>query len=72
MSADGSDPQNITNNQDLDIFPVWSPNGQIIAFTKVIFGDSSPTLQIFRMNADGSNSRPITSTETKAIATSWR
>ena len=32
MNADGSDPQNLTNSEAIDLAPQWDPNGQFIAY----------------------------------------
>ena len=53
---DGSNPQRLTENYDLDTAPTWSPDGSRIAFAKLV-GESGPTgqfLGIYTMAADGS------------------
>src|SRR4029453_5945596 len=53
MNADGSDQVNLTNYENEDSYPNWSPDGTKIAFTSFRgqFGDP----EIVVMNADGSN-----------------
>ena len=51
MRADGSDVTNLTNDPANDTSPVWSPDGQKIAFT----GERNGNSDIFLMNPDGSD-----------------
>ena len=54
-STNGSGAVNLTNNTDFDIFPVWSPDGQKIAYISGFPGD------VIVMNAsDGSAKTNIT------------
>jgi Tol biopolymer transport system component len=55
MNADGSGQQNLTGNLG-GTLPVWSPNGQEIAF----FRDSGFRPYLYVMNADGSGQRRVT------------
>jgi Tol biopolymer transport system component len=52
MNADGSGQQNLTRNPVYDYRPVWSPDGQKLAFGRD--GD------VWVMNADGSDQRRLT------------
>jgi ABC-type sugar transport system substrate-binding protein len=59
MGPDGSNPQNLTNNPEVDFRPVWSPDG-----TKIAFASRRTTLEggdqhIFVMNADGTGIKQI-------------
>jgi TolB protein len=63
LNADGSALTNLTDNYSgWDIAPTWSPDGKQIAFLRLIdpkaemFSDT----QIYVMNADGTDQRPIT------------
>jgi TolB protein len=49
---------------DSDSIPLWSPNGNKIAFDSDRYGDD----EIFVMNADGSN---VVSLGQRGFATSW-
>ncbi len=56
MNGDGSNRRNLTNTPASEWVPVWSPDGQQIAFTSDRDGDS----EIYVMNADGSNVHQLT------------
>lgn len=52
IQTDGGNFRRLTNNTVMDTYPCWSPDGEEIAFLS--FGE---TLDIYVMNADGSNVR---------------
>jgi len=56
MSADGSNPVNITNHAANDGRPAWSPDGGDIAFVS----DRDGNAEIYLMKPDGSNIRRLT------------
>ena len=56
MNADGSGVTRLTNNTSSDAYPVFSPDGQKIAFTSTRDGNS----EIYLMNADGTNQTRLT------------
>ncbi len=64
MNADGTGVTQLTDNDDWDGVPVWSPNGKQIAFASDRYGDR----EIFVMNADGSN---VVSLGQQGIPSSW-
>ena len=64
MNADGTGVTQLTDNDDYDGFPVWSPNGKQIAF----MGNRDGDREIFVMNADGSN---VVSLGQQGIPSSW-
>ncbi len=50
INVNGGDLRRLTENMEWDIYPVWSPDGSKIAFLTM-----NETLDIYTMNADGSN-----------------
>ena len=56
MNADGSSQVRLTNNQNDDLHPAWSPDGSHIAFTSYRDGNA----EIYVMNADGSDQTNLT------------
>ena len=57
INADGSGQRNLTREWGLDdILPVWSPDGQKIAFASKRDGN----WEVYVMNADGSGKRNLT------------
>ena len=63
MNADGTEVRQLTNNDDRDVHPAWSPDGKHIAF--VSDRDDS---EIFVMNADGTD---VYSTGQEGYRPSW-
>ncbi len=57
VNPDGSGLQRLTNNAVGDLYPVWSPDGSKIAFTRGTFQESD----LLIMNADGSGQTGVTS-----------
>ena len=51
MNADGGKVRQLTDNDERDQSPSWSPDGDRIAFASDRYGDN----EIFVMNADGTN-----------------
>ncbi len=73
MNADGTGVTQLTDNDDWDWDPVWSPNGRQIAFASDRDGDAevfvmSTDTEIFVMNADGSD---VMSLGQQGIPRSW-
>ena len=71
MDADGNNARQLTDNVASDFFPVWSPDGGTIVFTSrsaepFWVTDSIGVYRrrydadIYVMNADGSDIRPLT------------
>jgi Tol biopolymer transport system component len=65
INQDGSNLVQLTNNAGYDGHPRWSPDGSKIAFESDRNGGG---WDIFVMNADGSNPRPVTNT---AASNDW-
>ena len=62
MNADGSGQQKLTRNPAGEGQPVWSPDGQQIAFERHVGGvGNNRNIEIYVMNADGSGQRRLTS-----------
>ncbi|MGH2899507.1 MAG: TolB family protein, partial [Solirubrobacteraceae bacterium] len=62
MKPDGSDPVRLTTSVGEDAHPSWSPDGSQIAFhSRRTSGPGDSGLDIFRMDADGSNQTRVTS-----------
>jgi Tol biopolymer transport system component len=58
VNEDGTGLINLTNSPDVyDIHPVWSPDGSRIAFasSRTVATNADGNIEIFVMNADGSN-----------------
>ena len=68
--VDGTDLTRLTDAEGNDAHSLWSPDGNFILFSSSRFGykDESPLVlnqpqpyaELFIMNADGSNQRPLT------------
>ena len=61
MDSAGGDQTRLTDYEESDFSPVWSPNGQQIAFGRTLFnrrGDRNE--EIYVMDADGTNLRNLT------------
>jgi Tol biopolymer transport system component len=72
MLPDGSQRTRLTSTDDLELDPVWSPDGRQIAFAAVTSSDSEDDpSEIFAMNADGSHRRQLTRMGDWAFAPAW-
>ena len=77
MSADGSNPVNLTpNTPGGDIEPAWSPDGARIAFTSTrafpnATGDITRAFEIYTMNPDGTNIVRLTSNQLPDGDAAW-
>ena len=62
MNADGSNPQNLTNNPFDDRYPSWSPDGERIAFARWDGTIKNLTInfEIYVMDVDGGNPQNLT------------
>jgi hypothetical protein len=64
VNPDGSGITNLTNNPALDVYPVWTPDGQDIAF----HSDRDGPSRIYAMKADGSAPGVLCENSTGAFA----
>jgi Tol biopolymer transport system component len=55
MNADGSNIRRLTDNQQLDTSPTWSPDGQRIAFIS--------DFKLHLINLDGTNFQQVTNSD---------
>jgi len=62
INADGSGRENLTASRAYDILPAFSPSGDEIVFSRVIFDRRSERSALFVMGSDGANKRQITDT----------
>jgi dipeptidyl aminopeptidase/acylaminoacyl peptidase len=60
MNRDGTDIRNLSNHPSFDGYPEWSPDGKRIIFVSSRHGQTTSHLQLFVMNADGSNIKQLT------------
>lgn len=66
-NADGSKQRRLTNDEGRDLNPVWSPDGQWIAFASERDGD----FEIFIMRADGSDRQQLTKNGADDVEPAW-
>ena len=72
MNSAGENQTRLTDYDESDFFPVWSPNGQQIAFARFLFnrrGDKNE--EIYVMDADGTNLRNLTQHPALDSGPSW-
>jgi Tol biopolymer transport system component len=67
VNADGSNLQNLTNNNLDDSYPSGSPDGTKIAYAEIISGYPN----IFIMDSDGRNPKQITDSKSRNEMASW-
>ena len=67
MNSDGSHIINLTNHEADDSEPVWSPNGQQIAFLSERSGQD----EIYLMNNDGTDPIPLTDMAVLKSSLNW-
>jgi Tol biopolymer transport system component len=69
MNADGSDVIQLTNDNQVNCCPAWSPDGSKIAFVVQVPQDD--TSEIWVMNADGSNPTNLTNKAGEDCCLAW-
>jgi TolB protein len=69
MNADGSNPLNLTKNEEWDSDPQWSPDGERIAF--VSGSPMENTEDIYVMHADGTQLMNVTNSEGNDGLPAW-
>ncbi|MFH1119693.1 MAG: hypothetical protein V1775_07700 [Bacteroidota bacterium] len=67
MGIDGSDLTRLTNNNYLDVYPMWSPDGSEIAFLSIRDTD----LDIYVMDKDGDNTEKLFDSGTNDADIHW-
>ena len=70
MDTDGKNQQRLTNNRKNDWDPVWSPDGERIAFAADRKGDFE-NFEIYVMDADGKNQQRLTNNRVWDMYPSW-
>jgi TolB protein len=76
MNADGTEVRQLTDNDYDDEYPVWSPDGDSIAFhsdrrsewVEDVDGDETGVVDIFVMNADGTQEHQLTDNDDWVMA----
>ena len=81
IRPDGTDLRRLTDAEGNDAHSLWSPDGNYILFSSSRFGykDESPLVlnqpqpyaELFIMNADGSNQRPLTDNQYEEGTPAW-
>ncbi len=70
MDADGGNQHRLTNNRNNELSPVWSPDGERIAFTSDRKGNFEK-FDIYVMDADGGNQQNLTNNRIIDWSPSW-
>ena len=70
IDIDGENETNLSNNAAFDGWPVWSPDGSLIAFASNRSGPER-TGQIWTMHPDGSNAKQISSGDWSHTQPAW-
>ena len=68
MNADGTGVARLTTSAGYDGMPVWSPDGQQIAFVS----DRDGNQEIYVMNADGTGQTRLTFTSAPEMSPDWQ
>jgi Tol biopolymer transport system component len=68
IGVDGSDLHRLTDNDVMDLYPAWSPDGSTIAFLT----SRGANLDIYTMNADGADQQLLFDSGTHDADIHWR
>lgn len=68
MNVDGTERHQLTNNQNDNSFPAWSPDSKQLVFQSKRDGN----FEIYTMNVDGTGVTRLTNTPTDETGPSWR
>ncbi len=55
MNNDGTNQTRLTKHGNADFYPIWSPDN-----SQIVFSRGSRNADVYKMNADGSNSVRLT------------
>jgi Tol biopolymer transport system component len=69
-TPDGATQDNLTQSEESEIDPVWSPDGKKIAFSGVA-KPSEMKADIYVMNSDGKERKKLTTSDSVACAPQW-
>ena len=67
MRSDGSDPVRVTNTQDNETSPTWSPDGRRLLFVS----DRNGNRDVYIMNADGNEQQNLSKHPSEDWTPSW-
>jgi TolB protein len=62
---------NLTNDPGWDMLPAWSPDGSRIAFARGTTEDGVPKVEVYVMDADGSNVMNLTRHPAQDSSPTW-
>src|SRR5262249_15742093 len=81
MRPDGTEVKRLTESEGNDAHPAWSPDGNYILWSSSRFGfkdeaplnifNPQPYAELFIMNSDGSNQRPLTDNQYEDGTPAW-
>ena len=73
INLDGTGQQRLTANQDLDHYPMWSPDGSRVAFIGERIDEESRRLKdgLYTMAADGSDVREVLPPSSKGLSAAY-